>query len=146
MLTRNVAGVHWVRGPTCRPSLDPAEAGTGMLTYTLTRACLWTLGLPISSVLSSPERYASMPDHQGLGTSSGRNDLQLSWFSSPFLQPAISKSPDSSVISGPESITFSWNLKARTIFSGIQILQLERVESMLVPDFCYDACVVSKLH
>ena len=29
--------------------------------------------------------------------------------------PAISKSLDSSVISGPESITFSWNLKARTI-------------------------------
>ena len=31
-------------------------------------------------------------------------------------------------------------------FYGIQILQLERVESMLVPDFCYDAYVVSKLH
>ena len=30
MLTRNVAGVHWVRDPTCRPSLDPAEAGTSM--------------------------------------------------------------------------------------------------------------------
>ena len=137
----------WQSSLSAWPDLSPQLWPEPVCSQTLTGACLWTRGLPISSVFSLPERYASTPDHQALTTSSGRNDLQVSlcvrrrFFSYTHLEITWQLSDQWTRIHHVE-------LKSESLhdFACIKILQLECSESMLVPDFCHDACVVSKLH